>query len=396
MKSFILLMIFGIISLLYADDLYTQVHERKLNLYLEQARKEHAAGDNNGAISYYLKAIQSQENFPAVEDAYSELFRVYLDRSQYRTAMDLKADYLKRFPGGKYFQGSQVPGEQSLQTLEAASAEVANAPVPGQAEKAPEVSGGLTVTSEMTAVPSIQLPQPVEEERKSGWVRFRDKIKKGFRGVQNVSESALGAIVSASVNLTTSFAKDDAINNRVETIGRKVAAQSPRQDVKYSFHVTKDKELNAFAVPGGGIYVTEGTVKATLGDDSALAGVLAHEIGHVTSRHSIHALEKSMLFQQILNLSNNKTIDKYKQALQISYIFMAQLPISRENEYEADQWGVTLSKAAGYDPKGLVRFFELLQKENKGGESKMGVMLSTHPATPDRIDHANQIIAGLK
>ncbi|MDD5091387.1 MAG: M48 family metalloprotease [Candidatus Wallbacteria bacterium] len=368
MKKLLLCLLLAAICCQAEEDLYTGVMKRKFDLYLQEARRTQAVGQSNRSIDYYRKTIAFEEDFPEIENAYKELYELLIRVGDSSGATALKDEYLQRFPQGKFFASS-----------------------------APDPQAGAPARNFGEQVPSEPASEPVPEpEKKSGWVRFRNKVKNVFRKVQDVSEDALGLIVSTSINATTQTSGNKEYIRRVEEIGSRVAAQSPRQDVKWRFRVVRDNDLNAFAVPGGYIYVNEGTVKATEGDDAALAGVLAHEVGHVTSRHSIHALERTLLFQRILDISKSSEIDKNKQNLLIAYAFLQELPISRENEYEADQWGVHLTHRAGYDPAGLVRFFDLLQKKYGGSSSKLGVLLSTHPATPDRIGHANGIIAGLQ
>jgi len=350
-RIFIFLFVISLTFLSFADSFTDLILKKKNDFYIQQARIYSSRNDFNNAEKYYMKVINSSLKDDTVEISYKELFDMMVSTSRDSQAMELKKKYLSVFPHGKYFE-SQNNNENVSH-------------------------------------------QKQENEEKSSWIRFRNGLFGFFRKIQTVSEKVVGAQVYAAVRLTRPLSNNRLYTERVKKIGKAVAAKSPRQDVKYRFYVIKDDSLNAFAVPGGYIFVNEGTVKATLNDDSALAGVLGHEIGHITSRHSIHSLEKSLLFQRILDISKSKTIDKYKRALQISYIFFYQLPISRENEYQADYWGVSLSYAAGYDPNGLIRFFELLKKKYGTKESKGSTLLSTHPATNDRIKHAKNIIKGL-
>lgn len=355
--------IFLFIFLGDASDFYKKVQIKRIDFYYKQANKYKELKKYNDAENYYKKVISFKFYYEIIEKAYKELFDIYLMQSRYRDAMDLKKEYLKRFPDGKYFSGT--PPDSKKIALE-------------------------------RPVKNTQVSADNEKSKKSKWIRIRDKIKRFFRKTQNVSEAIIGAQVAFSINITRRFVKDKEVIDRVRKIGERVAAQSPRQDIKYKFYVINDSSLNAFAVPGGYIYVTLGTVKATLHDDSALACVLAHEIGHITSRHSIHAIERSILFYKILDMAKSNKIEKHKKALQIAYIFLYQLPLSRKNEYEADKWGVELSYKAGYDPKGLIRFFRLLQKKYGRQSSGGGVLISTHPATENRINRALELINNLK
>lgn len=185
---------------------------------------------------------------------------------------------------------------------------------------------------------------------------------------------------------------DASIQEYVNTVGARCAENSERQDIRYTFTVLDSEILNAFAAPGGYIYVTSGLLAAA-DDEAELAGVLSHEIGHVIGRHSVRAMQNALGVQVIAEiLLGDREGGGWGQVAGAGAgLFM--LRNSRENEFQADQFGVKLAVVSGYDPEGVLRFFEKLLAETGGGPEGFAGWLSTHPATQDRIERAREEIA---
>lgn len=155
--------------------------------------------------------------------------------------------------------------------------------------------------------------------------------------------------------------------------------------------IDDSKTVNAFAAPGGNLYVYTGLL-ATADNEAEVAGVLSHEAGHVVARHSARQLVEMFGLQAIAGLALGKNPALASQLAASIVANGAMLAHSRSAENEADEYGVRYASATGYDPRGLVTFFQKLQA--KEGRTPAALSwLSTHPATPDRINHINQFIA---
>jgi beta-barrel assembly-enhancing protease len=170
---------------------------------------------------------------------------------------------------------------------------------------------------------------------------------------------------------------DRALNDRVNQIGQRLAANIKRKNLTYTFQVIDDKSINAAATMGGYVYVNKGLISAAA-NDAELASVIAHELGHIEARHSIEQAKNSALAQTgaaALKLDQNQIVNI---ATQIGF----NLPRSRRFELDADERGLRLLTAAGYDGQAAVTF---MQKLDQGSGPKMPRWLSSHPDTQVRV-----------
>ncbi len=169
-------------------------------------------------------------------------------------------------------------------------------------------------------------------------------------------------------------------------------AEKDRPGVTWDVKVIDDpKTVNAFATPGGHLYVYSGLLLAA-DNPSEVAGVLAHEAGHVVGRHSARQMVDAYGLQAISALALGQNPGVASQLVAGVGGKGLMLANSRGDETEADEYGARYASAAGYDPRGLVTFFQKLQK-GEGGSSGFAKFLSDHPATPDRIQHVSDYIA---
>lgn len=185
---------------------------------------------------------------------------------------------------------------------------------------------------------------------------------------------------------------DAALAAYVAEVGARVAAHSERKDVTYSFTVLESDVVNAFAAPGGYVYVTTGLLKAAR-DESELAGVLAHEVGHVIGRHSVRQIQQAMGLQMAAELLLGDTRSAAWQQVAGLGAGLFTMKNSRDHEFQADQFGVKYLVAAGYDPEGILRFFQTLVEMHGEGPTGAAGWFSTHPATEERIARARTEIA---
>jgi len=167
-----------------------------------------------------------------------------------------------------------------------------------------------------------------------------------------------------------------------------VAAKSP---YRFSFHVLADpKTVNAFALPGGPVFITEGLLRL-LKTEAELGGVLGHEIGHVVARHSSERLAKQQLTQNLLGALVAGSGDYTTAQIGQMVGSMINMKYGREDELEADALGIRIMVEAGYDPRGMIRVMEVLAKASGG--SRQPEFFSTHPAPENRAERIKQAIA---
>jgi predicted Zn-dependent protease len=217
--------------------------------------------------------------------------------------------------------------------------------------------------------------------------------KKEFMLYSESREIELGKQTDAEVAATFGIYDDAALAAYVGKIGLGLAAKTQRPGLPYRFAVLDSPVVNAFAVPGGAVYVTRG-ILAMMNSEAELAAVLGHELGHVNARHSMSQMSKAQVAQLGLALGSavSKEFAKYAglagAGLQVLF-----LKYSRDNENQADALGVDYSRAGGYDPSDMSATFVALQKmgDLSGGSTLPG-FLSTHPLTSDRIARVQSML----
>lgn len=178
---------------------------------------------------------------------------------------------------------------------------------------------------------------------------------------------------------------DQQVVNRVERIGRQVAAVSPRQDVTYTFKVLNSDVINAFAAPGGPILITKHL--ATMLTDPELAFVLGHEVGHVTAQHGREAINQQLLAQGIFSLLFGGSGQVTQVGINVLYTLYNR-GYSRSQEYQADSYGLQFMEEAGYGSEGAIKALAKLGMQRTSGINKY---FSTHPDVPDRINRIAQM-----
>jgi beta-barrel assembly-enhancing protease len=191
---------------------------------------------------------------------------------------------------------------------------------------------------------------------------------------------------------------DDSVQADVEAVGQRVVTQSVagRTPYKFRFRVLADRDtVNAFALPGGPIFVTRGLLRG-LGNEAQLAGVLGHEVGHVVARHASEQIAKSQLAQTLVGAVGVAASDDQghgQQAAQVAAVVgqLVQLRYGRQDELQADALGVDLMSDAKYDPRALVEVMAILARS--GGGSPTPQFLSSHPDPGNRQETIREAIA---
>ncbi len=180
---------------------------------------------------------------------------------------------------------------------------------------------------------------------------------------------------------------DPNLERYINEIGRSLATVSHRPTIQYHYMVLDKPFINAFALPGGYVYITRGLL-AHLNSEAELAGVLGHETGHITARHGVKRLQKAMASQFIL--VGVAIATESGGLVQGSSILLtaALQTYSRRDEHQADELGNLYAFEAGYSPKESMGFLKTLKKMDKETPSAVEVIFRTHPLTEDRIERA--------
>jgi len=223
--------------------------------------------------------------------------------------------------------------------------------------------------------------------------------KQHVAGITPEQEVALG--LQAAPEMMQQFGGEDpdpVAQRRVRAIGerlisRTAAAQSP---YTFQFHLLDDPEtINAFALPGGQVFITEGLLKR-LQTDGQVAGVLGHEIGHVVGRHGAEHIAKQQLTEGLTGAAVLATYDPNNPSSQNSAAVAAMIGqlvgmrFGRQDELESDELGVRFTSEAGYDPRSMTALMKILDESSKGGRPPE--FFSTHPNPENRIQRIEAAI----
>lgn len=213
-------------------------------------------------------------------------------------------------------------------------------------------------------------------------VPWRDLLLRGIQVIQlsNISdkqEVQIGQQINAGlVGREFRLYTNRQVNAYVDEVGQRIAAASDRPGIPYTFQVVQDNNVNAFATMGGFTYVTTGLLR-TANNEAELASVLAHEVGHIASRHMVEQMRQSAISRGLASAAGLNTSTAVQLGLQLAL----DRPRSRQDELEADQRGLQTLTRAGYAPSAIISFMEKLLAQGGSPPS----FLSTHPATQDRI-----------
>jgi predicted Zn-dependent protease len=206
-------------------------------------------------------------------------------------------------------------------------------------------------------------------------------------------EVALGRQLAAEVERQGKFIDDPVVAEYVNRVGQNIALHSDAK-IPFTIKVLDSDDVNAFALPGGFLFVNKGAILAA-DSEAELAGVMAHEIAHVAARHGVEQASKATILQYatipLIFLSGGLGYLAY-EAYQIG-VPLAFLKFTRGSEAEADKLGAQYLWAAGYDPNHFLSFFEKLEKKEKGKPGTLSKLFGTHPPTPDRITKVHDLLA---
>ncbi len=200
-----------------------------------------------------------------------------------------------------------------------------------------------------------------------------------------------GRAISKSVEKKFKSVDDWQLQNRISNIGQKLAVVSDRKDLSYHFEVLSDKHINAFALPGGYVYVFKGLIDKLESDDE-IAAVLAHEIGHITAKHHPKRSRGSIGYTALLLLIGRMDSDPVSRRKAYAAINELMMSYSREDELEADRLSVKYAKGAGFNTKAILTVLEKLRQINYEKPIKPKTHWRTHPYIDDRIKAVKELI----
>jgi predicted Zn-dependent protease len=215
--------------------------------------------------------------------------------------------------------------------------------------------------------------------------------------ISTQDEAQLGAQAASQYNSQLPIVQDAAVNRYVNQLGNRIASAAPERRFNYTFYVVNSNVVNAFAIPGGYVYINRGLIERAA-NESELAGVLGHEIGHVVLRHGVEQMAKMQQAELGVNLAYillGRVPGQLEQlGLQVGgAAYFARN--SREAENEADEMAVQLVTRAGINPEGVVTFFQKLLNEQKRNPNALEQFFSTHPLTQDRINHTQRLVEAI-
>jgi Zn-dependent protease with chaperone function len=236
------------------------------------------------------------------------------------------------------------------------------------------------------------------ETNTTGGARPAPHFRSGFNLFKVEQDIELGRQSAAKVSGQVPLLRDERVVNYVRTLGAKLAAKAPGYNFPYQFSVVASKEINAFALPGGFVFVNAGALAAAK-NEGEIAGVIAHEISHVALRHGTNQASKAYLAQAGLDILRNiaggadADLGNVIQSIGGAGANMLFLKFGRTAETQADLEGAHMMANAGYDPRDMANFFKTL--EAKGGQ-RTPQLLSDHPDPGNRVAAINELLPKLK
>jgi predicted Zn-dependent protease len=228
------------------------------------------------------------------------------------------------------------------------------------------------------------------------------KISDAMREFSPQEEAALGEEMASNLLGAAPLYGDMAVQRYVNQVGQWVATQGERPELTWRFAVLDDAEANAFAAPGGYIFITRGLLYS-LRNEAELAGVLAHEIAHVLRKHQLAAIKKSMrtalgtdfftekMEQKAFRSGNGQLSPWFRELANVGTQLYVR-GLDKDDEYEADRVAVVLAARAGYNPYGLPAVLQTLQTVN-ADHAGLALLFKTHPPFNARLDALSAAMA---
>lgn len=207
--------------------------------------------------------------------------------------------------------------------------------------------------------------------------------------VSTESEVRMGRSLSKKVEKEFGLDEDTSLQKRIKKIGQKIISDCDRKDITYHFNVLQGRELkpeqriNAFALPGGYVYIFKDMVELMENDDE-IAAILAHEVGHIAAKHSVKRLQGSLGAMMFQILGTRMATDAESARKTNAAVAMLMMSYSRDDETAADKLSVKYVKKAGYDPKAVISSIDKMIEMHKKSPIKTYTPYMTHPHLSER------------
>ena len=210
----------------------------------------------------------------------------------------------------------------------------------------------------------------------------------------DAEEQQLGANVSERIRTRYGVVQDAGAHRYVSLVGTALAVGSTRPTLPWTFIVLDTDGVNAFAAPGGYVHITRGAL-ALIKSEAELAGVLGHEIIHITEKHTVRAIQKNQAVQMGAAETLSGSAALMDRVVTAVYDNIVERGFGRAEENESDEHGIMLANKTGYAPGGLTGFLTTLKDRNKDAKEKRGLFAS-HPEMQERLDRITKLVAARK
>lgn len=208
------------------------------------------------------------------------------------------------------------------------------------------------------------------------------------------AEIQFGRELSARILARYKLSDDQRLQKYLNIVGKTLGKNSGRPELTYYFAAIESDDINAYAAPGGYVFVTTGAI-SQMNDEAELAGVLAHEIAHITEKHIVKAIgikgsDSSAIsgFSKLLGASNDPTRIAFSQAIDKALDYLFENGLQAEDEYQSDATGTLIATQTGYDPDALRRYLSRIKNQRK----QLDVVNKTHPPFNKRLFELNQLL----
>lgn len=197
-------------------------------------------------------------------------------------------------------------------------------------------------------------------------------------------EAEVGRMISAKILGSTPLLNNQSLSNYLNLVGKTLVKNTATDSYRWTFAVIESNDVNAFAAPGGYIFLTKGLLKE-LNSEDELAAVIAHEIAHVRLKHYMKVAKKQLLAEFSMKSLNQGSADAQLEALSNTATLILARGLDKQSEFDADRESAIILAKSGYDPSAMVDVLSMLEKKSKASDKSMSFLLATHPHPSQRL-----------